>query len=70
MFSESRVLTKPGMSRSKWKLNGIFGEIPLSYHDNRRVKGGYFDSVKRGQEFVFAEDPRAIEWAKSIILES
>jgi len=69
IFSESRVLTKPGMSRSKWKLNGIFGEIPLSYHSAGRVKDGYFDSVKRGQEFVFAEDPRVIEWAKSIILE-
>ena len=69
IYSESRVLTKPGMSRSKWKLNGIFGEIPLSYHSAGRVKDGYFDSVKRGQEFVFAEDLRVIEWAKSIILE-
>lgn len=70
LYSEAKVLTKPGMSRSKWKLNGIFGEIPLSYHYKGRVKDGYFDSVKRGQEFVFDEDPRVVEWAKSIILES
>ncbi len=70
IFTEARVLTAPGMSRSRWKLNGIFGEIPLSYHYVGRVKDGYFDSVKRGQEFVFDEDPRVIEWAKSIIFGS
>ena len=69
-FTERRVLTAPGMSRSRWKLNGIFGEIPLSYHYKGRVKDGFFDSVKRGQEFVFDEDPSVIEWAKSVILES
>ena len=69
-FSESRTLTAPGMSRSRWKLNGIIGEIRLSYHYNNRVREGYFDSVKRGQEFVFDEDPRVIEWAKSVILKS
>ena len=69
MFSESKILTAPGMNRSRWRLNGIFGEIPLSYHYTGRVKEGYFDSVKRGQEFVFDEDPRVTEWAESIILE-
>lgn len=70
VFTEARVLTAPGMSRSRWKLNGIFGEIPLSYHYRGRVRDGYFDSVKRGQEFVFDEDPRVIEWARSIIFGS
>lgn len=69
MFSKANILTAPGMSRSKWRLNGIFGEIPLSYHYGGRVKDGYFDSAKRGQEFVFDEDPRVIKWVKSVILE-
>ena len=69
MFSKTKVLTAPGMSRSRWKLNGVFGEIPLSYHYTDKVKDGYFDSVKRGKEFVFDEDQKVIEWAKSVILE-
>ena len=69
MYSENRTLTAPGMSRSKWKLNGLFGEVPISYHSVNSVKDGYFDSAKIGQEFVFDEDRRLVEWARSIVLD-
>ena len=67
-FSEKRVLTVPGMSQvTRWKLNGVFGEVPLSYHyDPARVHDGYFQSVAKGQEFVFDEDIRVNKWAESL----
>ena len=66
-FSENRVLTAEGKSCSKWKLNDVLENVNLSYHDKKCIKDGYFQSMRRGQEFVFNEDPRVIEWAKSII---
>ena len=64
-YSEKRVLTVPGVSQvTRWKLNGVFGKVPLSYHyDPERVKDGYFQSVAKGQEFVFDEDPLVTAWA-------
>lgn len=66
-FSEDKVLTKRGCSRSQWKLNDVFGKVPLTYHSESSVKDGYFQSAKRGQEFIFDEDTRVINWAKNII---
>ena len=66
-FSEHRVLTAEGKSRTKWKLNDVFENVNLSYHDKKCIKDGYFQSRFRGQEFVFDEDPRVTEWAKEII---
>ncbi len=67
-FSEKRVLTVPGMSQvSRWKLNGVFGKVPLSYHyDLSRVKDEYFQSVAKGQEFVFDEDPLVTAWVTEL----
>ena len=67
VFSEHRVLTAEGKSRTKWKLNDVFENVNLSYHDRKCIKDGYFQSRFRGQEFVFDEDPRVTEWAKRII---
>lgn len=67
-YSDNCVLTAPGKSRSRWKLNGVFGEVPLTYHYENKIKDGYFQSVPKGQEFVFDEDARVTEWAKSILL--
>ena len=67
-FSEKRVLTAPGMSQvTRWKRNEVFGTVPLSYHyDPSRVKDGYFQSVAKGQEFVFDEDPAVTAWAREL----
>lgn len=67
-FSESRVLTAEGQSRTRWKLNDLFETVDLSYHDRKKcIKDNYFQSRPRGQEFVFDEDQKAIEWAKKMI---
>lgn len=70
-FAEKRVLTVPGMNQvTRWKLNEVFGKVPLSYHyDPARVKDGYFQSVAKGQEFVFDDDPRVTEWVRKLFTE-
>ena len=67
-FSEDRVLTANGQSRTRWKLNEVLRMVRLSYHDETCVKDDYFQSRSRGQEFVFDEDSRATNWAKSLIV--
>lgn len=67
-LSENCVLTAEGKSRSRWKLNGVFGEVPLTYHSDNSVNDDYFQSAKKGQEFVFNEDDKVTKWVKSIII--
>ncbi len=72
-YSDSLVLSAPGMSRSRWKLIDVFSDksISLSYHDkNKCIKNGYFQSAAKGQEFVFAENDFVTEWAKKLIISS
>ena len=67
-FSESRVLTAEGQNRTRWKLNDLFETVDISYHDRKKcIKDNYFQSRPRGQEFVFDENQKAIEWAKKMI---
>lgn len=61
------VLTKEGMSRSKWKLPEKFKEISISYHSKESFKKDYFDSAKIGQEFVIEERDWVTDWALNII---
>lgn len=44
-------------------------DITMSYHRKRRYNDekGYFESVKRGQEFVIDENDNVTEWALNII---
>lgn len=67
MFSENRVLTAEGFSRTRWKLNKVFENVNLSYHNKECIKSGYFQSRSRGQEFVFDESPIVTNWAKELI---
>lgn len=68
-YSEELVLTKPGMSRSKWQLPDFFKEVDISCHTKENFKPeGYFQSVHIGQEFVVSEDKRVTKWAKNIII--
>ncbi|MBR6954222.1 MAG: hypothetical protein IKH77_04185 [Clostridia bacterium] len=68
-YSDKRVLTVPGAKQvTRWHLNGVFGKVPLSYHcDPDRVKDGYFQSVAKGQEFVFDEDQRVTRWVWDLL---
>ncbi len=66
-FDESLVLTKNGMSRSKWELPDLFKDVSITYHSEKSWKDTYFQSAFRGQEFVCQEDKKVEEWAKGII---
>jgi uncharacterized protein (TIGR02452 family) len=66
-FDEALVLTKMGMSRSKWDLPDLFKDVSISYHTPDSFKHGYFQSAKRGQEFVIGESKAAEDWCNRLI---
>lgn len=67
-FNESLILTKKGLSRSKWCLPSFFKEAKISFHNKAwREKDEYFQSVGRGQEFVVGDNEKVEEWAKGLI---
>lgn len=69
-FHPSLILTKEGLSASKWKLPDFLKNINISYHSNSNKygwKNEYFQSAYRGQEFIIEEDKRVLEWVIPII---
>ncbi|MBU0457309.1 MAG: hypothetical protein ABH824_05210 [Nanoarchaeota archaeon] len=67
-FNKELVLTKEGLSRSKWGLPDFFKQVKISYHSEKSWKPeGYFKSVDKGQEFVIENNEDVENWAKSII---
>jgi hypothetical protein len=66
-FNEKLVLTKHGLSRSKWCLPALFRKAKISYHDESSWKDGYFQSAMIGQEFVIQDNECVENWAKEII---
>jgi hypothetical protein len=69
MFNEKLVLTKNGESRSKWYLPDFFKEVKISYHSLNSFKDGYFDSAKKGQEFVIEPNNDVMVWVKKLFIE-
>lgn len=67
-YDKRRVLTKAGHSKSHWELPDFFKEISITYHTANSFKDNYFQSAKKGQEFVISEDDRVSDWVKNIIL--
>lgn len=65
-YRKDRVLTKEGMTKSKWDLPNFFKEVEISYHPNP-WKDNFFQSAAKGQEFVLEATPKIMEWAKQII---
>jgi len=65
-FSERGVLTKRGLSRSRWDLPWCFRELEMTRVKYDPVRD-CFQSSPIGQEFVIEEDPRVERWAKRII---
>ena len=65
--SPELILTKDGLSRSRWQLPREFQGIPITYHSDNSWKEDYFQSACRGQEFVFEESDIVERWAKTII---
>lgn len=66
-YNKSLVLTKDGMSRSKWELPDLFKGIQITYHNESSWKDNYFQSAHRGQEFVFEDTSLVKNWAANII---
>ena len=67
-FNKELVLTKEGLSRSKWDLPEFFKDVKISRHSDKSWKSeGYFKSVDIGQEFIIEDNDDVENWAKSII---
>lgn len=66
-FRKELVLTKNGMTRSKWALPDEFRGLGITYHNETSWKEEYFQSACRGQEFIFEENKAVENWAKKII---
>ncbi len=66
--SDKLILTKKGYSKSKWNLpKDIFSDARISYHNKLAWKDDYFDSAKRGQEFVINDNKKVTDWAINLI---
>jgi hypothetical protein len=64
------ILTKEGLSRSKWHLPKIFQGLEITYHSKESWKEDYFQCALRGQEFVIEESNQINDFAKELILNS
>ncbi len=69
-FNDALVLTKDGLSRSKWNLPSFFKKSSISYHSEKSWKEGYFQSAAKGQEFVVNCTPKIRQWAIDLIIHS
>ena len=66
-YHDKLVLTKKGMSRSKWDLPAYF-KGKISYHSEASFKKDYFQSAGRGQEFVVDADAEIMKWVKDLFM--
>lgn len=66
-YNKDLVLTKEGLSKSKWSLPTFFKDISMSYHSEGSFSNDYFQSAPKGQEFVIENNNNVKEWAKNII---
>jgi hypothetical protein len=66
-FDKNLVLTKSGLTRTKWQLPEFFRRARISYHNDSNWKDGYFQSAYKGQEFVIQENKEVNEWANNLI---
>lgn len=66
-FHEDLILSKKGLSKSKWNLPESFKKVNISYHSKASFKEGYFQSAAKGQEFVISDGELLMDWVKNII---
>lgn len=66
-YSDDLVLTKPGMTRSKWNLPDLFRGLDITYHSEASWCQDYFQSACRGQEFVVESNEVVTQWAIGLI---
>lgn len=67
-YSPKLVLSKAGLTRSKWELKDFFRDVSISYHNRDSFKNGYFQSAAIGQEFVIGENSNVTKWAESLFV--
>lgn len=69
IYNESVILAKNGYSTSQWELPDFLFKTEISYHSDKHRIDEYFQSVARGQEFVFSVDERPVinKWASDFI---
>lgn len=66
-YDERVVLTKPGMSRTRWALDrDVFGGVEISYHSADSWEDGFFQSARKGQEFVLVANDRVVRWLREL----
>lgn len=66
-FKEDLVLTKKGLSRSKWRLLDCLKDAEISYHSGDSWREGYFQSASIGQEFVINDNEMVSKWTRKLI---
>lgn len=67
-YRSELMLTKEGLSRSKWELPDIFKDKRITFHKESSWKPeGYFQSAHLGQEFVVEKSEDIKQWAQKII---
>lgn len=67
-YKPDLVLTKAGMSRSKWLLPTFFKNLTITYHNENSFKAEYFQSAAKGQEFIISNPSNeGFEWVKSLL---
>jgi hypothetical protein len=67
-FNPHLILTKKDRNKSQWELPDFFKDLRITYHTKDSFKDGYFDSAKKGQEFVIEDNDKLTEWVKSSII--
>lgn len=68
-FSPKNILTKNGYKRSYWALPDFFKDVEISYHTVDSFTENYFNSAKKGQEFIITTNAKIINYFKDIILQ-
>ncbi|WP_234124912.1 Nmad3 family putative nucleotide modification protein [Clostridium hydrogenum] len=66
-YDEALMLTKKGLSKSKWALPDIFKKVDITYHSKNSWKNGYFQSAAKGQEFIVDCNEEISKWVKILI---
>lgn len=66
-FNPNLVLTRDGLSKSKWSVPDFFKDLSISYHNPDSFKEDYFQSVAKGQEFVISPNIKLTNWVKHLI---
>lgn len=66
-YGDELVLTKEGLTRTRWQLPDIFRQTKISYHSENSWKDGYFQSAAKGQEFVVDCTEDIERWVKKLV---